>query len=107
MDDIIKAELEEDNIKEQLFVPIIFIIITGIWGTLYFGLINFYSCSPNHLNLSCFLLPALSWTIWLVSSFTFIILCFFKIIREKQPIDILIFLGYGWLYGITLIMLFQ
>lgn len=102
MDEAIK-EQEIENLPEQLFVPIIFIVLTGIWTILYFNLLNFYSCSPS--QITCFLFPAISWIIWLISSSSFIILCIIKIVKEKKSIDILIFLGYGWLYAITLIML--
>lgn len=107
MDENTIIEYKGENQQEQLFIPVMFIFLTGMWATLYFGLINFYSCSPKQFNISCFLLPAISWTTWLISSFAFTILCSIKVFKEKKPIDILIMLGYGWLYGITLIMLFE
>jgi len=100
--------LEKYNeIQSQMFVPSIFLILTSIWGILYFGFINFYVCSPQQTNISCFVMPILSWATWLISSAFFIFLCLLKVINDKKSIDILILIGYSWLYFITLKILFN
>jgi hypothetical protein len=99
--------LKENINKEQFFLPLIFLFLIGLWFILYFRLINIYSCSFKNADLSCIILPLIAWATWLISSLGFFILCLFKILKEKKILDILIFLGYGWLYGLTLIILFK
>jgi len=96
-----------NNEKEKLFLPIIFFFLTAVWFILYFGIINTHFCPIKKINLFCIIFPLISWATWLISSIVFLILCLLKILKEKSILDILIFLGYLYLYAITLIMLFK
>jgi hypothetical protein len=93
--------------NQSLFIPIIFLFLTGVWFILYFEIINTYSCPIKKINLFCIIFPLIIWATWLISSIVFLILCVLKILKEKRIVDILIFLDYLFLYIITLIMLFK
>jgi hypothetical protein len=97
-----KQELEQsDDVQSNLFGPVIFLILTGLWFMLYFNLINFNSCYSN-LSFQCIIVPLTAWLSWLISSLLFLILCIFKLIKERKLIDLLILIGYGSLYWFTI-----
>lgn len=91
-----------EDIQSRIFAPVVFVILTCMWFMLFFDFFGFYTCSLEISNIYCFSVQIIFWMIWLMSSSLFVLLCIYKTIKERKPIDILILLEYGALYWFTL-----